>query len=221
VTLTASGYAPQIFDVKNLDQAKQIILTQESGFTTEQRWQIETPYLEDLILSNTDLDGESLVLDFGCGVGRVSKELIISTNCRCIGVDISPSMLALGVAYVGTERFLACSPDMLAFLDLKFDLVLSIWALQHVRDLGDEIDRIFRVMKPGGKLFVVNMNHRALPTRTMWVDDGQDIKKSLESRFALMKQGTLDPEIVGKEQAAVTFWAIYSKQPKGNGNVDS
>src|SRR5262245_36124886 len=134
MSLIAASYAPQIFDVKTLEQAKGIILTQASELSTEQRWQLETPYLENLILTNINLNSESLVLDFGCGVGRMAKELILSTDCRVVGVDTSTSMLGLGVAYVGHDHYLACHPGMLDFLDLKFDLALSIWALQHVDD---------------------------------------------------------------------------------------
>jgi len=214
MSLTAANYSSHIFNVKTLDQAKGVILTQASELTTEQRWQLETPYLEDLILSNVDIDAKSLVLDFGCGVGRISKELIISTNCRCVGVDTSISMLGLGLAYVGSGRYLACAPDMLEFLNLKFDVALSIWALQHVRDLEGEIDRILGSLKPGGKLFLVNMEKRALPTEECWVDDGQDIRKILGERCVLKKEGKLDPAINSKLQSQLTFWAIYEKQER-------
>ena len=32
------------------------------------------------------------VLDYGCGIGRIAKELILKTSCKVIGVDISESM---------------------------------------------------------------------------------------------------------------------------------
>jgi SAM-dependent methyltransferase len=192
MSLTAATFSDQVFNVKNLDEAKRIILTQAPGMTPEQRWVRETPYLVDLITSNIPLEPDSLVLDFGCGVGRIPKELITNCGCRCVGVDTSDSMLAIGMSYVGSERYIACSPAMLRFLDLQFDLVLSVWALQHVRNLQLEIDAITESLKDGGMLFIVN-------------------EKALSKRLILVKEGTLNPAIMAKGQPESAFWAIYEK----------
>ena len=69
-------YTPEIFEKKSMEEAKNIILTQEKGTTTAQRWELETPYITESILSKVSLTPQSLVLDFGCGIGRISKELI-------------------------------------------------------------------------------------------------------------------------------------------------
>jgi SAM-dependent methyltransferase len=50
------------------------------------------------------LDRNSLVLDYGCGIGRIAKELIKQTGCHVIGVDISPSMLGLAYPYVHSDN---------------------------------------------------------------------------------------------------------------------
>jgi SAM-dependent methyltransferase len=84
-------YNPHIFDAIGEGHAKGIILTPEGGARTLERWEIETPYLVNLILNRVNLDRNSLVLDYGCGIGRIAKELIKQTGCHVIGVDISPS----------------------------------------------------------------------------------------------------------------------------------
>jgi 2-polyprenyl-3-methyl-5-hydroxy-6-metoxy-1,4-benzoquinol methylase len=57
--------------------------------STEERWQVETPYVADLIghALPTIRPGD-LLLDYGCGVGRIAKELIARHRCRVVGVDI-------------------------------------------------------------------------------------------------------------------------------------
>ena len=133
---TAATYFPGIFDVKTSDEAMRIILTAEDS-TTQNRWATETPYLADLITSNIKLSDQSLVLDYGCGIGRMAKALIDRHGCRVIGVDMSPSMRALAVGYVASDNFLACPPEMLDVLiarGMRCDAALSIWVLQHCQE---------------------------------------------------------------------------------------
>ncbi len=86
----ALTYNPEIFSVPKLSQAKNIILTAESS-TTEERWKTETPMLSALIAAQNQIGPDTVVLDYGCGIGRMAKELITRHGCRVIGVDISPS----------------------------------------------------------------------------------------------------------------------------------
>ena len=67
-------YFPAIFDVSNLEQARAIILTSEGGATTEERWRSETPYLSAMIDALIRPGPDSLILDYGCDVGRLEGE---------------------------------------------------------------------------------------------------------------------------------------------------
>jgi len=60
-------YTPEIFDVRDIDEARRIILTAESGTTTDERWTKETPWLADRILEHFPLTERHVVIDFGCG----------------------------------------------------------------------------------------------------------------------------------------------------------
>jgi hypothetical protein len=72
----AANYAPEVFDVRDLDEARRIILTPESGTTTDARWAAETPWLADRILERFPLTEQHVVIDFGCGLGRMARALI-------------------------------------------------------------------------------------------------------------------------------------------------
>lgn len=207
------NYDPAIFThVTTLQSAKRIILTDESTLKTDERWERETPHICDLIYKHIKLTEESVVLDYGCGVGRLAKELIERHGCWVIGADISPNMLALAESYVASAKFIACNPKALQFFGFKVDAVLAVWVLQHVEDLTSELFRIQDSMKAGGKCFVVNeASSRFIPTNQGWINDGKDVGVELRCRFRRIGNGNLNPEVVGDEQSQRTFWAVYKK----------
>jgi SAM-dependent methyltransferase len=209
-------YNPEIFSIKDLEQARRIILTAESS-TTDERWKTETPMVAELVARHNDLGPGSLVLDYGCGIGRMAKELIERHNCRVIGIDISQSMRALSVEYVNSDSFFACPPGMLNVLvdrGLRFDAAISIWVLQHCLKPADDIGTLRRAVKPGGGLLVLNNVHRAVPTRENgWANDGIDIRKTLGNTFVTQAEETLFSPVVPSSLSGITFWAAYRNGP--------
>lgn len=205
-------YNPAVFHVNDLAQAMSIILTPE-GSTTADRWEKETPYLADLIAEQFALQPDSLVLDYGCGIGRLAHELIRRHNCRVVGVDISPSMRALSVIYTRSDRFMSCSQDMLDGLIARgtaFDAALAIWVLQHCAAPALDMARIKSALRPGGGLFVANGNVRSVPTaESGWVNDGLDIKAMLAGEFVSVRDGQLARDRTTEVVAQGTFWGAY------------
>lgn len=96
-----------------------------------------------------------LALDFGCGVGRLSRALA-SRYAQVVGVDISPSMLAqardLHVQFPNV-RFVENATPQLDFLrNASVDLIYSVITLHHMPadlQLG-YIGEFLRVLAPGG-----------------------------------------------------------------------
>ncbi len=202
-------YNPGVFNVNSISTAMSIILTPQDR-TTEERWRTETPYVADLIGKHLQLSQDSLVLDYGCGIGRLAKELIARHGCRVVGVDISPSMRALGPMYVESDRFCACPPAMLDGLverGLLFDAAITIWVLQHCQKPGVDIARIKRALRPRGSLFVLNNIYRVVPTQIGWVDDKVDVRSELGREFALRAEGQPSLEHTTPDVAKLAFWA--------------
>ena len=163
-------YNPRVFAVGSIEQAKGIILTPEDS-TTEARWRSETGYLADLIEARLALDSASVVLDYGCGIGRIAKELIRRTKCTVLGVDISPDMRALAPRYVESELFSACSPEVLDSLTqagLGVDAAISVWVLQHCLQPAIDISRLHDAVRPKGSVFLVNNRGRAVAQHCFW-----------------------------------------------------
>ena len=111
------------------------------------------------------------VLDAGCGTGTLAiaaKRRVGSTG-RVFGIDASPEMIAraakkAGKAGLGIE-FRNASIETLPFQDAQIDVVLSTLMLHHlprqVRENG--LREIRRVLKPGGRLLVVDFGQSERP----------------------------------------------------------
>ena len=208
-------YNPAVFNVADIPSAMRIILTPE-GVPTEQRWRVETPYVADLIGQRIEITPGTLLIDYGCGVGRMAKELIARHGCRVIGVDISPSMRAMAVTYVQSDRFFTCPPQMLDAMigrGVTVDAAISIWVLQHCVFPDEDIERLRRALKPDGRLFILNNDDRAVPTvERGWVSDGLDIKAMLSREFELQGEGRPAFEQTSQSIAELTFWASFRKR---------
>ncbi|MDU2063642.1 MAG: class I SAM-dependent methyltransferase [Sporomusaceae bacterium] len=186
-------YDSGIFNCKSLQAAKEIILTAENGVPTEKRWAEETAWLLQLLCRHFTKP-KGLVLDFGCGVGRMSNPLV-ALGHSVVGVDASENMRRFANEEVMGEAFTAISPAMLdQLLDagLQFDLALSVWVLQHCYDLIGDAGKIIRALKPGGGLFIVDMNHRAVPTNAGWVNDGKNVFSHLSQELELVAKYRFD-----------------------------
>lgn len=204
-------YRPDIFHVANLHQAKSIILTPEDGLSTDARWETETGHLAESIGSALQLNEQSVVLDYGCGIGRVSKELIARYGCTVIGVDISYSMRQLALTYVLDERFSVTSHWVLNQMlakGLKFDCCIAIWVLQHCPQVADDIALIKSALKENGLFYVLNNKESAIPSNKGWINDGIDIKGLLEDSFSLRQQAQLPVEACTQFISDNTFIAV-------------
>jgi SAM-dependent methyltransferase len=212
-------YFPEIFDAPDLQRAKRIILTEEgNGADTEARWALETPYAVELISRELRLGPDSVVLDYGCGIGRVAKALIEAFGCSVIGTDISPAMRSLAPGYVGSDRFLAVAPEQFDLLlrgGLRVHAAIAVWVLQHCFRPADDIERIRKGLIPGGRCFVLNMPKRAVPARRdggdegegfLWATDGVDIAALLRASFAVMAEGVPDKPGIPNMADAGAYW---------------
>ena len=95
-------YAPEFFNRATEEEARKVILSPGGGLTVEQRWEIETKWLAERLVFP---DG-GIVIDYGCGIGRVSKAL----RRPMLGVDISFDMLRMAASYVNRTDFAGVSP---------------------------------------------------------------------------------------------------------------
>jgi 2-polyprenyl-3-methyl-5-hydroxy-6-metoxy-1,4-benzoquinol methylase len=174
------NYDPTVFDVATREEAKSIILTPEADNSTDKRWELETPALINLLKPYGPF---KKILDYGCGIGRLSKELITNDNV-IVGADISMNMRTLSIPYMASPNWIPVHPNYLQDLNIKFDLVLAVWVLQHVMHPAQTIKQIASLIRPGGYMLVVNNYNRVVPCqhdgKLVWATDGIDIRALLD-----------------------------------------
>lgn len=189
-------YDPSVFEAADLPAARAIILTDEGETTTEHRWATETPWLLDRVGAALHGSATGLLLDFGCGVGRVSGGLLERhPGLKILGLDAAAAMRAHARQQLGDERFTALSPgqfDALAAAGLRCDAAVAVWVLQHCADPAAEIARIHAGLRRGAIFVVLDMHHRAVPTDAGWVDDGLRIADLVGQRFHLVRTERFD-----------------------------
>lgn len=102
-----------------------------------------------------DLDSRR-VLDAGCGKGRfarILKERHPAASICCM--DIAEAMLR--VVPGGIERA-AGSLIALPYRDAAFDAAYAIESLEHAVDIETAVAELCRVVKPGGRVFIIDKN---------------------------------------------------------------
>jgi cyclopropane fatty-acyl-phospholipid synthase-like methyltransferase len=207
-------YNREIFSAKTMQDARHVILTPKENASVNQRWERETPVMADIIGTSFNLDQSKTVLDYGCGVGRISRAVIERYNCTVLGVDISMDMQQFAVEYVDSENFSVCFPEALDDMTqdgYRVDNALSIYVLQHTLRPGLEISRIYKILKPGGRFLVLNNNQRCVPTSEGWINDGKDVRRMLCDRFHEIGKIQLPASIFGDALVKRTLCNVYEK----------
>lgn len=102
--------------------------------------------------------GEQL-LDIGCGPGFYVAELLgdVGPTGSVVGIDRSPEMLAIAArrcAGLGNVVFFESDATALPVPDEAFDGALSVQVLEYVADVDTALREIGRVLRPGARLVV-------------------------------------------------------------------
>ncbi len=105
-----------------------------------------------------------VILDLGCGYGRVAEQLLPRrTFGAYIGVDSSFTMLSLAhtrkkeMSKIATPMYFVYGEiDALPLIDASVDTVVvsAVFLHNHKSITQKSISEIYRILKPGGKLFV-------------------------------------------------------------------
>jgi demethylmenaquinone methyltransferase/2-methoxy-6-polyprenyl-1,4-benzoquinol methylase len=96
----------------------------------------------------------ALVLDLACGTGDLSR-LATREGYRVIGADLSAGMLAAN----GTGHpLLEADVTSLPFADASFDGVVCGYALRNFTELGQALAETARIIRPGGRLTVLEVD---------------------------------------------------------------
>ena len=125
-----------------------------------------------LLLQAADLFMGADVLDFGCATGWLTLGLA-EMGLNATGVDVSPAAIALadglkaqrGLRPGSVAQFHSYDGHRLPYPDASFDRVVCFDSFHHVRDQATTLAEMARVLRPGGRIAMLEPgpNHSKTP----------------------------------------------------------
>ena len=125
-----------------------------------------------------DLRQGERVLDLGCGSGWATQLLarVVGEGPQgfgqVVGIDISDEMVRQASAQSGeiaNIKFVVGSAAQIPWEENYFDKVLSVESFYYYPDQERALDELFRVMAPGGRVFILINLYQDNPYSLQWV----------------------------------------------------
>ncbi len=106
------------------------------------------------------------ILDLAAGTGDLAKLMApkVGKSGKIILSDINDSMLMVGrdrmtdSGFIGNIEYVQANAESLPFKDKQFDCVTLAFGLRNVTDKDAALRSIYRVLKPGGQLLVLEFS---------------------------------------------------------------
>jgi demethylmenaquinone methyltransferase / 2-methoxy-6-polyprenyl-1,4-benzoquinol methylase len=122
-------------------------------------------------LSLTGLAKGQHALDVAGGTGDLARGLLkqVGKEGRVVLSDINPKMLEIGrdrlldAGHVGNVEFIVADAERLPFEDDSFDCLTIGFGLRNVTDKAAALRSMYRVLKPGGQLLVLEFSTPVAP----------------------------------------------------------
>jgi ubiquinone/menaquinone biosynthesis C-methylase UbiE len=131
----------------------------------------------DVLASFLDaLSTDARLLDAGCGQG--TPVLASLADVAGVGLDISRGQLTRAAENAPAASLTQGDMTRLPFADERFDAVTALWSVIHVPE-GDHravFEEFARVLRPGGRLLVVEGTNEWRGTNPDWLGGGAEMQ---------------------------------------------
>ncbi|MFT7372949.1 MAG: demethylmenaquinone methyltransferase/2-methoxy-6-polyprenyl-1,4-benzoquinol methylase [Oleiphilaceae bacterium] len=153
-----------VADVFHSVAAKYDVMNDLMSFGVHRLWKRFTIDMSGVRLGNK-------VLDLAGGTGDLTKKFskIVGPSGTVVLADINSSMLDVGrerltnQGYVGNIEYVQANAQYLPFEDNTFDVITIAFGLRNVTDKDEALRSMFRVLKPGGRLLVLEFSQTNNP----------------------------------------------------------
>jgi demethylmenaquinone methyltransferase/2-methoxy-6-polyprenyl-1,4-benzoquinol methylase len=138
------------------------------------------------------------VLDVGVGTGLVAAQACLLTGDASLvtGVDPSPGMMAAS-KLPAAMKLVEGRAESLPFPDNHFDFLSMGYALRHISDLSVAFAEFERVLKPGGRLCILEITQAKSPFG-QWV-----LKTYMRTVIPLLTR------FISRQKDTATIWRYY------------
>jgi len=125
----------------------------------DKRWRkLVSKRLQD-VLQNPN----AKVLDVACGTGDLSLELQKDAPAKVIGTDFCRPMLEIAYKKDASIPYVEADGMNLSFEDKTFDAATIAFGLRNFSNWKDGLIELHRILKPGGKLVILEFSAPVLP----------------------------------------------------------
>ena len=122
-------------------------------------------------IAQASIQSGQKILDVASGTGDLAKAFsrLVGADGKVIMTDINEAMLAVGrdrladEGIIGNIECVQADAECLPFASNDFDCVTIAFGLRNVTDKLAALRSMYRVLKPGGKLLILEFSHPPLP----------------------------------------------------------
>ena len=138
------------------------------------------------------------VLDVGVGTGLVAAQACVLTGDAALVTGVDPSLGMMAASKLPKAMvLLEGRAESLPFPDQHFDFLSMGYALRHISDLGVAFAEFERVLKPGGRLCILEITQARSPLG-QWL-----LKSYMRGVIPLLTR------FVSGQKNTATIWRYY------------
>jgi demethylmenaquinone methyltransferase / 2-methoxy-6-polyprenyl-1,4-benzoquinol methylase len=123
------------------------------------------------VIRLANLQGGMRVLDLGAGTGDLARlALAAGKNVQVVAADFTLEMMLVGRSR-GDLPFVAADALLTPFTEGSFDVIVSGFLLRNVGNLDEALSEQFHLLKPGGRIVILETTRpaRSLFTPFVWL----------------------------------------------------
>jgi len=182
-------------------------------------------------LSQVSIEKHATVLDVGCGGGKtINKLAAMASEGKVYGIDHSADAVKMArrinkeIIESGRAEIHEGSVSHLPFADNIFDVITAVETHFWWPDLHSDMHEVFRVLKPGGLMFIVAEIYKGANTMSAKMGEkyaalsGMAFLSADDHRELFSNAGYTDIQIVTEPAKA---WICCTGRKSSVANVDA